>query len=178
MKWLLIGALASTVWAQDIESLKKQIQAQLDEQKPACIALFDHNDPTGHLQLKKFAGLGLPPRIQAYYDHGLLTRTDVHVQLVSGISGFLASKGKNAWRYDWAREVSGDVIDDELCYAYHRQVSEILDVKRRENGRLSVEYTWHYGRVSDWAKQPWLRENETTVWNAQYSQGRETAELP
>jgi hypothetical protein len=178
MKWLLTGALASTICAQDVENLKKVIQAQLDQEKPACVALFDHNDPTGHLQLKKFAGVGLPPRIQAYYDHGLLTRTDVRVQLVSGISGSLASKGKNALRYDWAREVSGDVIDDELCYGYHPQVSDIEKVNRLESGNMSVEYTWHYGHVADWAKQPWLREKETTVWNAQYSQGRKTAELP
>jgi hypothetical protein len=175
MKWLLIiGALASTACAQDAESIKKAIQAQLDQRKPACVALFDHNDPTGHLQLKKFAGLGLPPRVQAYYDHGLLTKTETHVQLVSGgVNGLLTSKGKNAWRYDWAPEVSADVINDELCYGYHPKVLEVLRFKQLDNGKLSVEYTWRYERVAEWAKQSWLRDTDVAVWN-----GTRSEELP
>jgi hypothetical protein len=178
MKWLLTAVLASVVYAQNTESIKQAVQTQLDRQKPACVALFNHNDPTSHLILKRMAGLGLPTRIQAYYDHGLLVKTETHVQLANGVSGFLASRGKNAWRFDWAPEVSQDVADDELCYGYRPIVTEIVKAVPQASGSMAVEYRWRYGRVADWAKQPWLRSVDSTVWNAQSEQGPITAQLP
>jgi hypothetical protein len=127
----------------------------------------------GTFQLKKFAGLGLPPRIQAYYDHGLLLRTEVHVQLVNSVSGLLTSKGRNAWRYDWAPEVSADVIDDELCYGYHPQLSEIEKVNRLKKWKALPRVHVALRHVADWAIQPWLWEKDGRWQNCRKPRGGE-----
>ena len=164
-KWA-VGALAlvGTAWAQtgDEPAIRAKIQERLAHEKPACVAMFDPNDPTGHILLKTGRGLFPTPRLDAYYEHGLLVRKNVHVDF--GNAGILPmnaifSKRNNAWRYDWAPGASADVRDDELCYGYDRVVERIVRI-----GTESAEFTWKFSRVADWIKQNWLKRADKGAW--------------
>lgn len=148
------------------QEYKAAVQAQLVSEKPACVALFDTSDPTGHLLLKGSRTGGSTQKLDAFYEHGLVVREDTRVSF-DHVSGFVMARHKNAWRYDWAPAVAANVVNDELCYGFSPVVDSVVRWAETDPGRsLNVVYTWHYTRVGDWAKQGWVKNAEPTAFAA------------